>query len=60
MLLELVALMTAMTNAMQQSYGLVLDGFLGIDDPLLVEDPVAAIGALDRVVRFQLGLLPAL
>jgi hypothetical protein len=45
---------------MQQSDGLVLDGFLGIDDPLLVEDPIAAIGALDRVVRLELRLLPAL
>ena len=43
-----------------ESDGLVLDGFLGVDDALLVEDAVAAVGALDGIVGFELGLLAAL
>lgn len=42
------------------SDGLVLDGFLGVDDAFLVEDAVAAVGALDGVVGLELGLLAAL
>lgn len=42
------------------SDGLVLDGFLGVDDPLLVEYAVSAVGALDRIVGFELALLAAL
>ena len=36
------------------SDGLVLDGFLGVDDSFLVEDAVCTESALDCVVGFQL------
>jgi hypothetical protein len=42
------------------SDGFVLDGFLGVDDALLVEDTVSTVSALDGIVGLQLRLLPAL
>lgn len=41
------------------SDGFVLYGFFGVDDPFLVEDTISTIGALDRIIRLQLRLLPA-
>jgi hypothetical protein len=43
-----------------RSNSLVLDGFFGIDDSLLVEDAISAVGALDCIVGLELGLLAAL
>ena len=42
-----------------ESDSFVLDGFLDVDDPLLVEDPVAAVDALHVVVDAQSQLLAA-
>lgn len=38
----------------------VLDGLLGVDDALLVEDAVSTVGTLDSVVGLQLRLLTTL
>ena len=45
---------------MNSSDSFVLDGFLGVDDSLFVEDSVPADSALDGVIGLEFGLLSAI
>lgn len=58
MLIEIDGLVKFMKGS--GSYGLVLNGLLGVNDALFVEDAVPAVSAFDSIIGLQLGLLSAL